>query len=229
MNWKETLQQPQSSISVGGKKKKRKTKRVLSNGSPFLYLVRSANYVSGAIGTVSHLQVNKCWCTETDVGAIICRSETKRLHVTISALEEDACSKGQQGGKMKGSLGIVRNATRRDARQMSDRCTRQSTRYALYLQCNIEARSRNHCWDGKAISITHFCVCACACERTHTHTQRNMRACLCVHASMRVGGCWCCTSAGLGLLACRLTYPVCRAQTQNCQRPDSTIFFEILS
>jgi hypothetical protein len=34
------------------------------------------------------------------------------------------------------------------------------TRYAIYLQRNIEAHSRNHCYHGKVLSFTYFeCVC----------------------------------------------------------------------
>ena len=32
----------------------------------------------------------------------------------------------------------------------------------MYVQRNIEVRSRNHCCSGKEISVTH-CVCVCVC------------------------------------------------------------------
>jgi hypothetical protein len=33
----------------------------------------------------------------------------------------------------------------------------------MYVKRNIEARSRNHCCRGKAISAYIFCVCVCVC------------------------------------------------------------------
>jgi hypothetical protein len=41
----------------------------------------------------------------------------------------------------------------------------ESTRHAMYVKRNIEARSRNHCCSGKAKSITYWCVCVA--ERVH--------------------------------------------------------------
>jgi hypothetical protein len=36
------------------------------------------------------------------------------------------------------------------------------TRQAMYVQHNTEVRSCNHCWSGKAVSVT-FCECVCVC------------------------------------------------------------------
>jgi hypothetical protein len=43
----------------------------------------------------------------------------------------------------------------------------------MYVQRNIEARSRNNCYRGKAISITNFsvCVCVCVCVRARKRTR----------------------------------------------------------
>jgi hypothetical protein len=55
------------------------------------------------------------------------------------------------------------------------------TRQAMYVSRNTEARSRNHCYSGKAISITYLCVCVCVCVRVRARAY----GCACV------GGCGC--------------------------------------
>ena len=40
--------------------------------------------------------------------------------------------------------------------------SRRITRQTLYVYCNIEGRSRNHCCRGKAIRTKYY-VCACVC------------------------------------------------------------------
>ena len=56
-------------------------------------------------------------------------------------------------------------------RRLVSQCRRESsaleesvveeTRQAMYVERNNEARSRNHCYRGKAVSITYLCVCVC--------------------------------------------------------------------
>ena len=59
----------------------------------------------------------------------------------------------------------------------------RKTRQAMNLYHNTEARSRNHCCHGKAISITYFCVCMCV------RALVRMCAYACVHVNVDVGVC----------------------------------------
>ena len=60
-----------------------------------------------------------------------------------------------------------------------------STRQAMYVRRNIEARSRNYCCHGKQ-SVLHTLVCVCARARVRVRSRlgENMRMCVCV--SVRV-------------------------------------------
>jgi hypothetical protein len=60
---------------------------------------------------------------------------------------------------------------------------------AIYVQGNAEARSRNHCYHGKALSLTYFCVCVCVC--------------VVVGARARAYAC--------SVYACSVTNPACNA------------------
>jgi hypothetical protein len=50
------------------------------------------------------------------------------------------------------------------------------TRQAMYVQCNMEALSRNHCCSGKAISITYVSVCACLRVHVGSRTRGRVHA-----------------------------------------------------
>ena len=70
----------------------------------------------------------------------------------------------------------------------------------MYGWRNNEARARNHCWRGQAVSISYSYSAVCVC----------VRACECMWT-------WC-TSAGVCLRACSLTYPAYHAPPY-CLRP----------
>ena len=80
------------------------------------------------------------------------------------------------------------------------------------MWCNIEARSRNHCCNGR-----QYYILLCARARGW-EVWVCLRACVRVCVCVLVGGCWC-TSAGVSLRAFRFTYPVCHAQAPYCLRP----------
>ena len=94
------------------------------------------------------------------------------------------------------------------------------TRQAIYLQRNIEARSRHYCCRGQAICSTYLCVCVCARARARSL----VKACVYVnasasgHARLSVDGCGC-TEASIYLRAYNLTCPVFHAQTPYSLRP----------
>jgi hypothetical protein len=62
------------------------------------------------------------------------------------------------------------------------------TRHAMCVWRKTEARLRNHCCSGKAVSITSFSVCACACELLRACGRSGAWACLCtcVHVALVV-------------------------------------------
>ena len=94
-----------------------------------------------------------------------------------------------------------------------------STRQAMYVRRNIEARSRNYCCHGKQ-SVLHTLVCVCARARVRVRSRlgENMRMCVCVSVRVCVvcvcvcvcvgewvGVCGC-TTARVCLRACRHSY-----------------------
>jgi hypothetical protein len=112
-----------------------------------------------------------------------------------------------------------------------------STRQAMYVRRNIEARSRNYCCHGKQ-SILHTLVCVCVCAlarvRVRSRLGENMRMCVCVCVCPSVSVCVCvCVRVRVCVCVCvggwmwmhdraragMLTYPVCHAQTPYCLRP----------
>ena len=67
----------------------------------------------------------------------------------------------------------------------------------MCVQRNIQERSLNHCYCGKAISIIYWPVCACACVRA------------CMWVIERVGVC-------VRIRACSLATPARNAYVQYC-------------
>ena len=74
------------------------------------------------------------------------------------------------------------------------------TRQPMYVQHNIQARSRNHCCREKAVIVTYLCLCAC--------TRAWVGACVCV-----------CKGVGVCLRVCSFTYPACNANSLCCLQP----------
>ena len=56
------------------------------------------------------------------------------------------------------------------------------TRQAVYVERNIEARLRNHCCCGKAISITYGSVCACLRVHMCMWVPGRVDVCMRIHA-----------------------------------------------
>ena len=79
------------------------------------------------------------------------------------------------------------------------------TRQAMHVQRNVEARSRNHCCRGKAISIIQFCVCVRARARAWV-------------------GAWACAYACIALQIQHET----RRHIVTCGLSGSTKFFDII-
>ena len=78
----------------------------------------------------------------------------------------------------------------------------------MYVQRNVEARSRNNCCSGRTISITYLCVCVRACEWVVEWVGAQMRACACAH------------------VASNITHTTCR-RTVLCGLSGHTTFFDI--
>ena len=59
------------------------------------------------------------------------------------------------------------------------------------MKRNIQARSRNHCCHGKAISVTYLSVCVCVCVCVCTRARACLRLCVrvCVGARACVRAC----------------------------------------
>jgi hypothetical protein len=56
----------------------------------------------------------------------------------------------------------------------------------MYVQCNIEMRSRNHFCCGNIISITYWSVCACLRVLACVHVVTGARACVNVHVALLI-------------------------------------------
>jgi hypothetical protein len=56
----------------------------------------------------------------------------------------------------------------------------------MYIYHNVEARSRNHCYRGKAISNTYLYVCACVRARANVCPGGWVCACACVHVALLI-------------------------------------------
>ena len=56
---------------------------------------------------------------------------------------------------------VGKPAGRRSLERRRRRWEDDITRQAMYAKRHIEARSRNHCCRGTAVSVTYLCVCVC--------------------------------------------------------------------
>ena len=66
------------------------------------------------------------------------------------------------------------------------RTLEHKSRQAMYVQRNIEARSRKHRRRRKALSIPYFCVCVCVRARGRVGVNERARACACTRVALLI-------------------------------------------
>ena len=114
---------------------------------------------------------NHCWITRTDS-----RSQSITKLQTVSGVHPDSCSMGN-GSAIHPLLHVLPWwAKRLHLFCFRKNCMKQTTRQKIYVQSNIEARSRNHCCRGKT-KVLHILSVSVALVTQYTTRMRRIVIC----------------------------------------------------